>query len=311
MGKFITRRFAHAILVIVVATFVLFVGLFVFTDPFASSGEKAVPPDVQAALRVKFGMDQPFFQQYLTYMGNMFTGDLGIDLKQRREVSEMLLEKLPNTARLALVAIVIEFVIGVAAGILAAVSQYTFRDALVTVLTTIGIGVPVFVIGIFMRANLSGVWIFPQLPRSAFAEPVPWWQEIILPAVALAILDAAFIARLMRGSMLEVLRADYIRTARAKGLSESRVIGKHALRNSIIPVVTYTGVTLGALLGGAIITETIFQYDGIGYLLFKGISEHNSPIVLAIVAFSVLAYVVLSTLVDILYAYLDPRIRLH
>jgi ABC-type dipeptide/oligopeptide/nickel transport system permease component len=148
------------------------------------------------------------------------------------------------------------------------------------------------------------------VPRS-FTIEVPWIQEVILPAFTLAIVDAAFVARLMRGSMLEVLRADYIRTARAKGLSERKVIGKHAFRNSIIPVVTYVGVSIGVLLGGAIITETIFQYHGLGYLLYQSIVQNNNPVVMAIVVFGVLSYVMLSTLVDILYAFLDPRIRLN
>ncbi len=133
---------------------------------------------------------------------------------------------------------------------------------------------------------------------------------MLLPAFTLAIIDAAFIARLMRGSMLEVLRADYIRTARAKGLSERRVIGKHAMRNSMIPVVTYVGVSLGVLFGGAIITETIFQYNGVGYLLSRAIVNSNAPIIIAVVVFSVVAYVLISMIVDILYAFLDPRIRL-
>jgi ABC-type dipeptide/oligopeptide/nickel transport system permease component len=133
---------------------------------------------------------------------------------------------------------------------------------------------------------------------------------VLLPAFTLAIVDAAFVARLMRGSMLEVLRADYIRTARAKGLSERTVIGKHALRNSIIPVVTYLGVSLGVLLGGALITESIFQYNGVGYLLFRAIGGNNVPIIAAVVIFAVIAFVVLSLIVDIVYAFLDPRIRL-
>jgi oligopeptide transport system permease protein len=232
----------------------------------------------------------------------MFTGDLGIDFEQQRAVGGMLGDALPYTVRLAVAAIVIELIIGLVAGVIAAVSQYTFRDVLVTVLTTLAIGLPVFVIGIGLRAGLSGEWIFPAVPRS-FTVEVAWWKEIILPAFTLAIVDAAFVARLMRGSMLEVLRSDFIRTARAKGLSERKVIGKHAFRNSIIPVVTYTGVSLGVLLGGAIITETIFEYRGIGFLLYRAI--------VPIVVFSVVAFVVLSTLVDILYAYLDPRIRLH
>ncbi|OLF07187.1 peptide ABC transporter permease [Actinophytocola xinjiangensis] len=310
MAKFITRRLAHAVLVIIAATFLIYLGLFTLGDPFASSGEKTVPPEIQEALRAKFGMDQPFFMQYLTYLQNMFTFDFGIDFEQRRDVADMLATAVPATARLALFAIIIEVIIGLTAGIIAAVAPYTFRDVFITIITTLGIGIPVFVIGIGLRAWLSGEWIFPAVPRS-FTVETPWWQEIILPALTLAILDAAFIARLMRGSMLEVLRADFIRTARAKGISERKVIGKHAFRNSIIPVVTYTGVSLGVLLGGALITERIFEYQGLGYLLVRAISQHNNPVIVPIVVFAVVVFVLLSTLVDILYAYLDPRIRLH
>jgi ABC-type dipeptide/oligopeptide/nickel transport system permease component len=309
MGKFVIRRLAQAVMVVIAATILLFIGLFVLGDPFASSGDKTVPPATQAILRAKFGMDQSVPMQYLTYLGNLFTGDLGIDLNQRRPVAEMLGTALPATARLAVLAVVLDILIGVAAGVIAAVWRYSFWDVLTTVITTLAIGVPTFVIGIWLRQTVSGVWFFPQVPRT-FTEVAPWYTEVLLPALTLAIIDAAFIARLMRGSMLEVLRMDYIRTARAKGLGERTVIMKHAFRNSIIPVVTYVGIGLGALLGGAIITETLFQYNGIGFLLYKSILQNNNPVIMAIVTFAVLVYVFLSMIVDILYAYLDPRIRL-
>ena len=156
---------------------------------------------------------------------------------------------------------------------------------------------------------MAGWGPFPAVPRN-FTVEVPWYQEVLLPALTLAAVDAAFVARLMRGSLLEVLRADYVRTARAKGLPERTVIGRHALRNALIPVVTYAGVSLGVLFGGAIITETIFQYNGVGYLLSRAIVNSNAPVIIAVVVFSVVAYVLLSLLVDILYAVLDPRIRL-
>jgi len=156
---------------------------------------------------------------------------------------------------------------------------------------------------------VAGWGPFPTVPRS-FTVQVPWYQEVLLPAITLAAIDAAFIARLMRGSLLEVLRADYVRTARAKGLSERAVIGRHAMRNAMIPVVTYAGVSLGVLFGGAVITETIFQYNGVGYLLSRAIANSNAPVLIAVVVFGVVAFVFLSLLVDILYAVLDPRIRL-
>jgi oligopeptide transport system permease protein len=309
MGKFVIRRLAQAVMVVIAATILLFIGLFVLGDPFASTGDKVVPPETQAILREKFGMDQSLPMQYLTYLGNLVTGDLGIDLNQRRPVADMLGAALPNTARLAMIAIVIDVIIGVVAGIIAAVWRYSFWDVLVTIVTTLAIGVPTFVIGVWLRQTVSGVWIFPQVPRT-FTEMAPWYTEVLLPAITLAIVDAAFIARLMRGSMLEVLRMDYIRTARAKGLGERTVIMKHAFRNSIIPVVTYVGIGIGALLGGAIITETLFQYNGVGFLLYRSILQNNNPVIMAIVTFAVLIYVLLSMIVDILYAYLDPRIRL-
>jgi oligopeptide transport system permease protein len=309
MGKFVIRRLAQAILVVIAATLLLFIGLFILGDPFASTGDRTVPPETQEILRQRFGMDQSLPMQYLTYLGNLFTGDLGVDFDQRREVSQMIGEALPATARLALFAIIIDVFIGIVAGIIAAVFRYSFWDVLVTILTTLAIGIPTFVIGIWLRQTVAGNWIFPGVPRS-FTEVVPWYQEIILPAITLAIVDAAFIARLMRGSMLEVLRTDYIRTARAKGLGERTVIMKHAFRNSIIPVVTYVGISIGILMGGALITETLFQYHGAGFLLVTSIRENNNPVIMALVTFAVLIYVFLSMIVDILYAYLDPRIRL-
>ncbi|HEV8558460.1 MAG TPA: ABC transporter permease [Actinophytocola sp.] len=310
MGKFIIRRMAQGVLVIIAAMAAIFLALFAIGDPFSSSGDKVVPPDTQALLRSKFGLDKPLPLQFVIYLKNMFTGDLGIDYDQRRQVSSMLGEALPHTVRLALVAIVLDILIGVIAGIIAAVFRYTFWDVLVTILTTLALGVPVFVLGLSLRANVTGHFFFPAVPRSAFGEEPFWLAEVILPALALAVTDAAFVARLMRGSMLEVMRADYIRTARAKGLSERTVIGRHALRNSVIPVVTYMGIGFGTLLGGAIITETIFLYPGVGLLLFKSIQNNNNPVIMAVAAFAVIVFVGLSLIVDILYAYLDPRIRL-
>lgn len=310
MGKFILRRTGQAILVIICATLLIYFATFALGDPFASSGEKAVPIDVQNALRAKYGLDQPMIVQILTYFRNLITGDLGIDYSQRRPVTELLVDAVPNSIRLALVAIIMDVIIGVTAGVIAAVKRYSFWDVLVTITTTLLIGIPTFVIGVLLVANLSGIGPFPPVPRS-FAVEVPWIQEVLLPAFTLAVVDAAFIARLMRGSMLEVLRADYIRTARAKGLSEAVVIGKHAMRNSMIPVVTYIGISLGVLFGGAIITETIYQYNGVGFLLAKAIQQNNAPVIMSVVIYGVITYVVLAFIVDVLYAVLDPRIRLN
>ncbi|MBN9758676.1 Dipeptide transport system permease protein DppB [Pseudonocardia sp. Ae406_Ps2] len=309
MGRFILRRLLQGILVVVVTAFLIFIATFSLGDPFASTGEKVVPPEVAAINRAKFGLDQPLPVQFVNYLGNMVTGDFGLDFDQRRPVSQLLAETVPNTILLAVVALLFLVLFGVTAGVIAAVRRYSFWDVFVTVVSTIGIGVPVFVVAIFLVANVSGVGPFPPVPRS-FLEEVPWYWDVILPAFTLAIIESAFVARLMRGSMLEVLQADYIRTARAKGLSERTVIGKHAMRTSLLPVVTFVGLTLGTYIGGAIVTETVFQYNGAGFLLARAITNNNAPVIMAVVVYSVVAYVLLSMLVDILYAYLDPRIRL-
>jgi len=230
MTRFVARRIAQAVLVLLVATLAIFLATFALGDPFASTGEKVVPPEVQAIDRAKFGLDKPLPVQYLTYLGNLVHLDFGVDFNQRRQVSSMLAETLPNTIRLALVAIALDVLIGVIAGVIAAVKRYSFTDVLVTVSSTLAIGVPTFVIGLVLVGYVSGFWIFPVVPRS-FTVQVPWWHEVLLPAFTLAIIDAAFIARLMRGSMLEVLRSDYIRTARSKGLPE-RVVTVSSLSKS-------------------------------------------------------------------------------
>jgi ABC-type dipeptide/oligopeptide/nickel transport system permease component len=272
-----------------------------------------VRPEVRVVLRAKFGMDQPFLIRYLIFLRNLATGDLGIDFDQRRPVWDLVMSVAPNTLRLAVMAILIDLLIGLGAGVLAAVTKYPFVDALITVSTVLVMCIPTFVTAVVLRASLSGfevfgLEIFPTLPHK-FGVEVPWLKEILLPAFVLGIVDAAFVARLTRGSMLEVLASDYLRTARAKGLSRRTVIVKHGLRNALIPVVNYAGISLGALMGGAVITEAIFQYDGVGYLFYRALRTNNNPVIMAIAVYSVLVFLVLSLVADLLSAYLDPRIR--
>ncbi len=309
MGKFIIRRLLQMVVVVLGATMVLFACLFIIPgDPVGSlGGDRARDPATAQQLRERYGLDKPLPVQYVNYVGRTLRGDLGEDYRQRRSVNEILAPKLVNTAKLAGVAILIDIGIGLFAGLIAAVFRYSFWDVLVTITTTLAIGFPTFVIGILLQKvfALQLGW----LPLFGMGAGFP--KAYVLPAFTLAIIDAALVARLMRGTMLEVLRADYVRTAFAKGLSKRVVILKHALRNSIIPVVTYLGISFGTLMGGAIITETIFNWDGIGLALITAIQQQNNPIVIAVVTYSVAIFVVLNLVVDILYAYLDPRIRLE
>ena len=307
-GRFLVRRGGEAVLVVLGATLLVFLATLALGDPFTGSGERAVPPAIVAANRARFGLDRPLAVQYLTYLGNLARLDLGVDFDQGRPVARLLAETVPNTGRLALVAIALDLLLGLGAGVLAAVRRRSVWDALVTVLSTVGIGVPVVVVGVALVANLAGVGPFPPVPRG-FTTVVPWYREVLLPAVTLAAVDAAFIARLMRGSMLDALRADHVRTARAKGLTEATVLRRHVVRTAVLPVLTYAGVALGALCGGAVVTETIFQYDGVGYLLARAVATQNAPVIIAVVLLGVVAYVLVGLLVDGLHAALDPRVR--
>jgi ABC-type dipeptide/oligopeptide/nickel transport system permease component len=313
MRRFILRRTWQALLVFVVCTFGAFLGLYRFGDPFQSIGEKLLPPGTRHILRETFGLDKPLPVQYLIYLRNLFTGDLGIDFAQRRPVFDLLADAAPYTMRLAVAALALELVIGLSAGVAAAVWHRSIWDVLVTTGTLALMAVPLFVIASFLRAELSGarvfeVTIFPVLPRS-FGVPVSWFQDMILPAFTLAIAAMAFIARLTRSSMLEVLDADYIRTAKAKGLSRRTIVFKHALRNAVLPTVNVAAIELGALMGGTIVVETIFQYPGLGFLFVRSLRALNYPVMMAITSYSVMIFIVLIALTDVLSAYLDPRLR--
>jgi oligopeptide transport system permease protein len=307
MGRYVIRRLLQMILVLFGASLILFVSLFILPgDPIGTTGgERARDPAVRAVLAKRYGLDKPIPVQYVRYVGRVVRGDLGESYRLRRPVTEVLGSRFGATAQLALVAILFEILIGLTAGVIAAVFRYSFWDVLVTLTTTLAIGIPTYVGG----SILQGIFAqkFHWFPRQGQGG----LSHIVLPAFTLASVDAALVARLMRGTMLEVLRADYVRTAFAKGLSKRTVILKHVMRNSVIPVVTYLGIAFGGLMGGALITENIFNWPGIGLALATAISTQDNPIIVAVVTYGVAAFVIVNLVVDLTYAYLDPRIRLE
>jgi oligopeptide transport system permease protein len=313
MGRYVVQRMLQMILVLFGASLILFVSLFVLPgDPIGTAaGERARDPAVRAVLEKRYGLDKPIPVQYVNYVGRVLRGDLGESFRQRRPVRDYLWDRFGATAQLALAAIIFEILIGLTAGIIAAVFRYSFWDVLVTLTTTLAIGVPTYVGGSVLQGIFAqNLHWFPRTGRGAggLADTL---RHIILPAFTLASVDAALVARLMRGTMLEVLRADYVRTAMAKGLSKRTVILKHVLRNSVIPVVTYLGIAFGGLMGGALITEAIFNWPGIGLALTTAIQVQDNPIIVAVVTYGVAAFVIVNLIVDLTYAYLDPRIRLE
>ncbi len=300
----------QSVLVFVGATILLFSALFLLGNPVdnLTGGGRVRSPEVVQQLEQKYGLDRPFYVQYYKYVERLVVHfDLGTSYRQQnRPVSDILPSKLWVTARLAALAIALELIFGVLVGILAAVFRRSLFDTLATVVTTATIGIPVFVVGFVLRE----VFAF-KLKLFPFFGTNDGFRSYVLPAFALAAVDAALVARLTRGSMLEVMRADYVRTAMAKGLSQRVVILKHVLRNAIIPVVTYLGISFGTLLGGALIVENVFQIPGLGQTLVVAIKGNDNPVIMGIVIYGVMAFVFVNLLVDVLYGFFDPRVRIR
>ncbi|MEU1076372.1 MULTISPECIES: ABC transporter permease [unclassified Streptomyces] len=306
MGRFVVRRILQAIPVLIGVTFLIFYLVFALKgDPIqALAGEKRADPNIAAMLREQYHLNDPKIVQYWHYISGVFTGDLGTTYTGR-SISEIVSERFPITLKLALTAFGIEAVIGIVAGIFAALKKGKFLDNLVLISTLLLISIPVFVLGNVLQLEFGVKW---KITPVAGVDD-GWPTSYVLPAFVLASTSMAYIARLTRASMMESIRADYVRTAIAKGLPRRRVIGIHTLRNSLIPVVTFLGMDLGALMGGAIITERVFNLPGIGGQLAQSVYLRERPVVVGIVTLLVLIYLVANLVVDLLYAVLDPRIR--
>ena len=305
MGRYVIRRLLQLIPVFLGATFLIYALVFAMPgDPIrALAGDRPMSPTVVDTLRDRYNLNDPLLVQYGKYLWNILQFDLGTDFRNR-PVTEYLTSRIPITMRLAMLAFAFETFLGLIAGILAGLRRGNFMDNLVLVSTTAVISIPIFVLG-FIAQLYFGVELrlFPVAGLRA------GWLSYVLPAMVLGSVSLAFVARLTRTSLVENLRADYVRTATAKGLSRKRVVGIHAFRNSLIPVVTFLGVDLGQLMAGAIITETIFNIPGVGRAVFEAVTRQEGTVVVGIVTFLVLVFILSTLVVDLLYAFLDPRIR--
>ncbi len=306
MGTYVIRRLLQMIPVILGATFLIFAMVFALPgDPLAGKcGERPCPPAYAAAFREKYNLNDPLPVQYGKYLGNLVQGDLG-ETYNGVKVTEQLKLRYPVTAKLAIMAILFESILGIFAGVLTGISKGGFLDNLVLISTIAIISIPVFVIGglsqYFFGVKLG---IFPVTVTSAN----PSVYELLLPAMVLGSVSLAYVTRLTRTNLTENLRADYVRTAVSKGLTRRRAIGLHAMRNSLIPVVTFIGFDFGALLSGAIITERIFNIPGIGGYIYRSIRSRDGASVVGAVTVLVIVYLFVNLLVDLLYGLLDPRI---
>lgn len=305
MGRYVARRLLQAIPVFFGATFIVFAMVYLIPgDPIrALNGERPISESAQAVLRDRYHLDDPLVVQYAKYVGGLLTGDFG-ETFRGQPVSDIIKDKFPVTVKLAFAAFIFEAVLGLIAGILAGLRRGSFMDNLVLVSTTFIVAIPVFVLG-FVAQLVLGV----QLGWFPIAGIQEGWYSYILPAMVLGSLSLVYIARLTRTSLVENLRSDYIRTAEAKGLPKRRVVGRHALRNSLIPVVTFLGIDLGTLMAGAIITEGIFNIPGVGREVFLAVGSQEYAVVVGIVTAGILVFIVMNLVVDLFYAVLDPRIR--
>ncbi|POH56955.1 ABC transporter permease [Arthrobacter glacialis] len=306
MVMFTIRRFLQLIPVFFGATLLVYFLVFATPgDPIAAlSGGKPMAPAVEAALRAQYNLDQPFWVQYFLYLKNLVTLNLGQTFSGQ-EVADVIARAYPVTARLAILALAFETIFGVLFGVIAGLRKGKLFDSTILVASLIVIAVPTFVLG-FVLQLVIGVQLGWARPTVSGTAP---WNELILPALVLGLVSLAYVIRLTRASISENMNADYVRTATAKGLSRRRVVVVHILRNSLIPVVTFLGADLGGLMGGAIVTEGIFNVPGVGNLLYQAILKGESATVVAVVSILVIVFVVANLAVDLLYAWLDPRIR--
>jgi peptide/nickel transport system permease protein len=307
MGRYLLGRCRQAVPVLFGVTLITFLLMHVaLGDPVRAMMGQRADPEMVARIRTEYGLDKPLWRRYTLYMGKLLLGDLGYSYRQGRPVSDALAERLPATIRLAGAAMVVALVVGMAAGIVAAVRHNAVADLLVMTMSLFGISTPVFWLGM-MLILLFGVWL-RWLPISGYGDGA--FRHLVLPALTLGLLQAGYIARMTRSALLEVLRQEYVRTARAKGLSERVVILKHALRNGLLPVLTLAGIGLGDLLVGAPLTETVFAWPGLGRLLVAAVGNRDLPVVLGATLLFACIYLAANLLVDLAYGFVDPRVRL-
>lgn len=319
MFAFVIQRLLQAVVVLVAVAFISFLLFQYVGDPVVFLlGQDARPEQIRA-LRAALGLDQPFFVQFGHFLVNAVQGEFGLSLRQGAKVSRLIAERFPATLELSLVAAVLALVVGVPMGVYAALKRGTFMSQAFMALSLLGVSLPTFLIGILLILVFSvQLGWFPSFGRGEVVAVGPWttgfltvdgWMHLVLPAITLAIFQLTLIMRLVRSEMLEVLRTDYIKFARARGLSDRAIHFGHALKNTLVPVMTITGLQLGGLIAFAIITETVFQWPGMGLLFIQAVTFADIPVMAAYLCLIALIFVVINLVVDLLYFAVDPRLR--
>ncbi|MBN9372240.1 ABC transporter permease [Hydrogenophaga sp. YM1] len=321
MFAFILRRLAQAVIVMVSVALIAFMLFQYVGDPVVFLlGQDATPEQVRA-LRADLGLDQPFFVQFWHFLVNAAQGEFGLSLRQGAKVSRLIAERFPATLELSMVAAVLALLVGIPMGVYAALKRGTFLSQVFMTISLLGVSLPTFLIGILLILVFAvHLGWFPSFGRGDVVSLGWWstgllttkgWIHITLPAITLAIFQLTLIMRLVRAEMLEVLRTDYIKFARARGLTNRAVHFGHALKNTLVPVMTITGLQLGGLIAFAIITETVFQWPGMGLLFIQAVTFADIPVMAAYLCLIALIFVVINLIVDLLYFVVDPRLRVE
>jgi peptide/nickel transport system permease protein len=312
MTTYVLRRLLFAIPVLIGASFLVFASIrMVPGDPAIAIAGELATPELREQVRRDLRLDDPLLIQYGVYLERTLRGDMGQSVRTRLPVWDEIMIRLPRTMQLAILSLILAAAIGIPIGVISATRANTWVDGGSMIFALLGVSMPVFWLGLMLIVLFAVTlprWLgldAPILPPTGTGT----WKHYIMPVITLAANSMAIQARMTRACMLEVLRTDYIRTARAKGLAEWKVIYKHALRNALVPIVTIIGLQFGTLLGGAVLTETVFAWPGIGRLLIDAISFRDYPVIQGTVLFIAVGFVLVNLLVDVLYAYLDPRIR--
>lgn len=319
MLSFILQRVFQAVIVMVSVAFISFL-LFQFVgDPVVFLlGQDATPQQIKE-LRADLGLDKSFLVQFWNFLANAVRGEFGLSLRQGAKVSRLIAERLPATLELASVAALLALVLGIPMGVYAALKRGTFLSQLFMTVSLLGVSLPTFLVGILLILLFAvGLGWFPSFGRGDVVQVGWWssglltakgWHHIVLPAITLAVFQLTLIMRLVRAEMLEVLRTDYVKFARARGLSDTAIHFGHALKNTLVPVITITGLQLGSLIAFAIITETVFQWPGMGLLFIQAVTFADIPVMAAYLCLTALIFVVINLVVDLLYFVVDPRLR--
>ena len=319
MFAFIIQRLFQAVIVMVSVALISFLLFQYVGDPVVFLlGQDATPQQIKE-LRADLGLDKSFVVQFWNFLANAVQGEFGLSLRQGAKVSRLIAERLPATLELAGVAAVLALVLGIPMGVYAALKRGTFLSQLFMTVSLLGVSLPTFLVGILLILLFAvGLGWFPSFGRGDVVQIGWWssglltakgWHHIVLPALTLAVFQLTLIMRLVRAEMLEVLRTDYVKFARARGLSNTAIHFGHALKNTLVPVITITGLQLGALIAFAIITETVFQWPGMGLLFIQAVTFADIPVMAAYLCLTALIFVVINLVVDLLYFVVDPRLR--